>query len=287
MNTNTKAKTKLKIEDEDGFTEISVEKKNTGRRQILHGNRSSYGQNMTYAEPITDSPTNSSQSNSDLIIENYMPSKKSTTKTKPDFNDNFTQNQDNYLHHQVTGKDTLQGLSLKYGVPIADLKRINRLWTKDDLFGRKQIIIPLTSEQLLQLKAEEAEKMKEQQEKIEAKQIETIKQFCEATGCEPDIAKFFLSQKSWNLTKALTVYHTQAGDDLKIFNEMTNGIKTSYESDEEILRRTGFQEKPILIERNAVDYTVHHALSGPAHLSRVNKKVQERFRHDDEEIFNL
>ena len=43
------------------------------------------------------------------------------------------------------------------------MKRINRLWTKDDLFGRKQIIIPLTSEQLLQLKAEEAEKMKEQQ----------------------------------------------------------------------------------------------------------------------------
>ena len=38
---------------------------------------------MTYAEPITDSPTyNSSQSNSELIIENYMP-KKSTTKTKP------------------------------------------------------------------------------------------------------------------------------------------------------------------------------------------------------------
>lgn len=37
MNTNTKTKTKLKIEDEDGFTEISVEKKNTGRRQILHG----------------------------------------------------------------------------------------------------------------------------------------------------------------------------------------------------------------------------------------------------------
>lgn len=40
-----------------------------------------------------------------------------------DFNDNLAQNQDNYLHHQVTGKDTLQGLSLKYGVPVSNFPR--------------------------------------------------------------------------------------------------------------------------------------------------------------------
>ncbi|XP_022659679.1 lysM and putative peptidoglycan-binding domain-containing protein 2-like [Varroa destructor] len=47
------------------------------------------------------------------------------------------------VKHRVQQSDTLQGLALKYGVTMEDIKRENRLWTTDSLFLREYLDIPL------------------------------------------------------------------------------------------------------------------------------------------------
>ncbi|KAF7333247.1 Peptidoglycan-binding domain-containing protein 1 [Mycena sanguinolenta] len=47
------------------------------------------------------------------------------------------------LVHQVTSKDSLPGVALKYGISMADLRRANHLWSSDPIHLRKVLYIPL------------------------------------------------------------------------------------------------------------------------------------------------
>ncbi|XP_057508808.1 uncharacterized protein LOC130791618 isoform X2 [Actinidia eriantha] len=47
-----------------------------------------------------------------------------------------------YIEHRVTKIDTLAGVAIKYGVEVADIKRINGLVTDLQMFARKSIHIP-------------------------------------------------------------------------------------------------------------------------------------------------
>lgn len=44
---------------------------------------------------------------------------------------------------QVTSNDSLAGVSLKYGIPLAELRRANQLWTTDTIHLRKVLYIPI------------------------------------------------------------------------------------------------------------------------------------------------
>lgn len=48
-----------------------------------------------------------------------------------------------YIVHRVTMMDTLAGVAIKYGVEVADLKRINGLVTDRQMFAHKTLHIPL------------------------------------------------------------------------------------------------------------------------------------------------
>ncbi|XP_013411168.1 lysM and putative peptidoglycan-binding domain-containing protein 2 isoform X1 [Lingula anatina] len=61
----------------------------------------------------------------------------STTKTK--------RTNEKYITHKIEPGDTLQGLALKYEIPMQDLKRANKMWTNDSLFLRETLLIPVTS----------------------------------------------------------------------------------------------------------------------------------------------
>lgn len=50
--------------------------------------------------------------------------------------------------HQIMPGDTLLGISLKYNVPIENIKRANRLWSNDLTFLKETLIIPLDKEKL-------------------------------------------------------------------------------------------------------------------------------------------
>ncbi|XP_017781397.1 PREDICTED: lysM and putative peptidoglycan-binding domain-containing protein 2 isoform X2 [Nicrophorus vespilloides] len=55
---------------------------------------------------------------------------------------NNTRNE-SFVKHIVTGTDTLQGLALKYGVTMEQIRRANRLFASDSLFLREHLLIPV------------------------------------------------------------------------------------------------------------------------------------------------
>ncbi|XP_041650855.1 lysM and putative peptidoglycan-binding domain-containing protein 2 [Cheilinus undulatus] len=51
-----------------------------------------------------------------------------------------------YIEHRVTDSDTLQGIALKYGVTMEQVKRANKLFSNDCIFLRHSLNIPVVSE---------------------------------------------------------------------------------------------------------------------------------------------
>ncbi|XP_010933281.2 uncharacterized protein [Elaeis guineensis] len=49
----------------------------------------------------------------------------------------------NYIEHRVSKMDTLAGVAIKYGVEVADIRRMNGLVTDLQMFARKSLQIPL------------------------------------------------------------------------------------------------------------------------------------------------
>ncbi|KAK3549191.1 hypothetical protein QTP70_034120 [Hemibagrus guttatus] len=51
-----------------------------------------------------------------------------------------------YTEHRVTDGDTLQGIALKYGVTMEQIKRANKLFSNDCIFLRHSLNIPVHTE---------------------------------------------------------------------------------------------------------------------------------------------
>ncbi|KAG7333561.1 hypothetical protein KOW79_003696 [Hemibagrus wyckioides] len=51
-----------------------------------------------------------------------------------------------YIEHRVTDGDTLQGIALKYGVTMEQIKRANKLFSNDCIFLRHSLNIPVHTE---------------------------------------------------------------------------------------------------------------------------------------------
>ncbi|XP_037339762.2 lysM and putative peptidoglycan-binding domain-containing protein 2 [Pungitius pungitius] len=51
-----------------------------------------------------------------------------------------------YIEHRVTDSDTLQGIALKYGVTMEQIKRANKLFSNDCIFLKNSLSIPVASE---------------------------------------------------------------------------------------------------------------------------------------------
>ncbi|XP_013873169.1 lysM and putative peptidoglycan-binding domain-containing protein 1 [Austrofundulus limnaeus] len=51
-----------------------------------------------------------------------------------------------FIEHTVQPGETLQGLAVKYGVSMEQIKRANRLYTNDSIFLKKSLSIPVPSD---------------------------------------------------------------------------------------------------------------------------------------------
>ncbi|XP_071139544.1 lysM and putative peptidoglycan-binding domain-containing protein 2-like [Mytilus edulis] len=67
-------------------------------------------------------------------------------QTKYGTNSRLTQKNSTYIKHSIVKGDTLQGISLKYGTTVEQIKRENQLWTNDSLFLREHLLIPVQNE---------------------------------------------------------------------------------------------------------------------------------------------
>jgi len=95
--------------------------------------------------------------------------------------------------HTVNDGDTLEGLSVKYGVAVNDIKQANKLWSQRDLFSRRSIVIPIDKEAYL----------KAIQQSLEERREQLILQFIEVTHATPAEANEHLRLKHYNLDHAV------------------------------------------------------------------------------------
>lgn len=51
-----------------------------------------------------------------------------------------------FIEHRVTDSDTLQGIALRYGVTMEQIKRVNKLFSNDCIFLKNNLSIPVASE---------------------------------------------------------------------------------------------------------------------------------------------
>ncbi|GAB6031870.1 hypothetical protein CHUAL_010266 [Chamberlinius hualienensis] len=58
---------------------------------------------------------------------------------------NSTKKQELLVKHVVTPGETLQGIALKYGVTMEQIRRVNKIWANDSLFLRETLHIPIPS----------------------------------------------------------------------------------------------------------------------------------------------
>lgn len=59
---------------------------------------------------------------------------------------NHFKRQEHYVKHVISEGDTLQGIALKFGVTMEQIRRVNRLWASDSLFLREYLLIPVPLE---------------------------------------------------------------------------------------------------------------------------------------------
>ncbi|EGG23823.1 peptidoglycan-binding LysM domain-containing protein [Cavenderia fasciculata] len=76
----------------------------------------------------------------------YSPVQQQQRELKTKTTDNTLGGEEKCITHVLTPQDTLQGLALKYGSSVADIKRINKIWTQDTLHIKKTLLIPVKQE---------------------------------------------------------------------------------------------------------------------------------------------
>eukprot|EP01114_Cavostelium_apophysatum_P019194 TRINITY_DN6117_c0_g1_i1.p1 TRINITY_DN6117_c0_g1~~TRINITY_DN6117_c0_g1_i1.p1 ORF type:complete len:319 (+),score=70.01 TRINITY_DN6117_c0_g1_i1:106-1062(+) len=244
---------------------------------------SRYSNKSTKEEDISDSLKNI---HIDVGTSSFsQPSEEPSTPANPTVYFNKTENSEHLLH-RLEKKDTLQGLALKYGVEIADLKRVNKLWRNDDMFARKELIIPTSMETYLKrqpaVPTNNAKSLPASNRFGQKRAAE--EKFVGITQCDLDVARHYLELKKYDFTKALEFYFAEKDGQGITSIGLQNGDARPVSlddldiwTDEEARRRQ---------MRGFNDLTVH-AINGPASLTKVSKSVQHRLNRDSEDLFNL
>jgi len=212
---------------------------------------------------------------------------------------------ENYLVHKVTGKETIQGLALKYGVQASDIKKVNRLWTNEEVFARKEIIIPTNTEQFLKYQSElnptlRSDKVQSQDYSYLDRKGE-INKFIEITACEPEVAYYYLVEKNWNFTRALGFYFSQLeggsdGSDMetkrKSLDEkqrkaLKEEMEEIWEEPASIKNGKNKLDPPLEELRNNLPAT--YLIGGDKNFSvnKIQKRLQERLTKQEDEIFEI
>lgn len=192
------------------------------------------------------------------------------------------------LLHKLGKKDTLQGLAVKYGVDISEIKRVNKLWRNDDMFARKDLVIPTTMEAYMELQSGQTSPSGSNRASSNSTQRpsgasrlgqrdESIRKFMDIVRCDEDVARHYLDLKKFNFAKALGFYYTE------LENKTTAGVPVVPLDDLEIWTDDEARQR----QMQRFDDLNHHAIRGPATISKVSQRVQSKLNRDEETLFDL
>ncbi|KAM8920808.1 lysM and putative peptidoglycan-binding domain-containing protein 1 [Pelodytes ibericus] len=184
------------------------------------------------------------------------------------------------LEHTVQPGDTLQGLALKYGVTMEQIKRVNRLYTNDSIFLKKCLCIPVLAEQ------PDLSNSLEPQEESGAERSPPNQ--LEKSGKEK--SKHHASEGQPRNKKEMTASDFMSKLDTKIRVSKRAAVKKLREVETLIpeenitAEATGYQRPPDL-SRESSPQTLQRSLLGPLPLT-ITTRASTLKDHEDE-IFKL
>lgn len=111
------------------------------------------------------------------------------------------QNDEPFIKHHVKMTDTLNGLSLKYQIPIEDLKNVNNIrGNEKEIFTRSILLIPFKGQEIQQPSIEETKQQKEQMKR------RLITKFSYEHKVKANEATYYLELCNWNYEDAINEY---------------------------------------------------------------------------------
>jgi len=111
-----------------------------------------------------------------------------------------------YFVHRIAANETLQGVAVAYGVNLGDVKRKNKLFSNNDFFCRKSILIPCSPDSVRLVKTNNSQSSGLQLTPPNAEQEEAIRRFEEQTDSHKDVARYYLQIHHWNVPSAVKQY---------------------------------------------------------------------------------
>jgi len=182
-----------------------------------------------------------------------------------------------HVVHTVRSVDTLQGLSLMYGVKVQAIKVNNSLWN-DNIIVRKQLLIPVTKEEL---HAKMTGRKRERQEKMSA--------FVCQAGVTPEVAKKYLVQSQYTLSKALERHQLEVTKQAK--NRVKKPIRTSVKSPAVKPQITCQASETSPILQGSRHYSYNSRVGRRARelepARKVNKKQEAKLENSVTNLFDL
>jgi len=160
------------------------------------------------------------------------------------------------LIHLITSNDTLEGIAVKYGVQVGELKRVNKLWAKGDMFARKSLIIPCAQDP----------------------SDDIVWRFSQAAKCQDSEARSYLQRSNFHFSAALRLYREEHPKRTRKNGESTTPPQQMDE--EERIKDLESQFEEISLASSPED-------KGKVRLRQVERKVKERFEKEEEQLFDL
>jgi len=111
------------------------------------------------------------------------------------------------IKHEVKKTDTLVGVALKYDTTVAKLKQINKLFSNDELYKLKHLVVPASPTALNPDSPKFSEAFK-------------IRKLAELTLASPEECKFYLEDNFWDVHMAM---ESRAKDLAWAESELRNG----------------------------------------------------------------
>mmetsp|Transcript_8831 Transcript_8831/g.12169 ORF Transcript_8831/g.12169 Transcript_8831/m.12169 type:complete len:309 (-) Transcript_8831:36-962(-) len=199
--------------------------------------------------------------------------------------------EEKYIVHTLANKETAQGLAVRYHVSISDVKKLNKLWSEGEIFGKKEILIPKTEASVAQAQAilerlanpssnnnnSSSFSPKDMLTANNQPSKEVLQTFMEVTQTDELIAQHFLQERNWNYTKALELFYAQKERTEKYNRERNTDDKYDHLTQKQSLRdELKLKSGPAAPSEAVVP-----------HWTNIRKSMQDKMVQQAEELFDL
>lgn len=198
----------------------------------------------------------------------------------------------NYKHRLKQG-ETLQGISLKYGVPIELIKRANKLWSNDLAFVKDILIVPIDKTRLKDMNLEEQDVVDSEQ--INAK-VDTSEQSNGGTYFKDYLNKFdsIISESKLKLKTLETCPNMNGLKNSASYASHEDMFKKAQKKQiDENLQQQQQQPELLITSPNMYSnfYTSNHHLiktsSSSLSRARMAQENLERLEREKDDLFEL